>query len=77
MSNPFNNERSASHLARYHPPGRPDAAYWASDRHPKDQDASTCGRLGLRDLHQQLAEVLALEQAKERGRRVLQALGSQ
>jgi hypothetical protein len=25
---------------------------------------------GLRDLHQQLAEVLALEQAKERGRRV-------
>jgi hypothetical protein len=29
---------------------------------------------GLRDLHQQLAEVLALEQAKERGRRILQAL---
>jgi hypothetical protein len=29
---------------------------------------------GLRDLHQQLAEVLALEQAKERGRRILLAL---
>jgi hypothetical protein len=29
---------------------------------------------GLRDLHQQLAQVLALEQAKESGRRILQAL---
>ena len=33
-----------------------------------------CEAPGLRDLHQQLAEVLALEKAKERGRRVLQAL---
>ena len=57
--------------ARCHPrplphPGRPAAAYWPSDWHLEDQDASRYGRLGLLDLHQQLAEVLALEQAKSR-----------
>ena len=53
-------------LDRYHYPGRPAAAYWPSDWHLEGQDASRYGRLGLLDLHQQLAEVLALEQAKSR-----------
>src|SRR5215475_11852755 len=43
-------------------------------RRPPSQVLPKYGRLGLRDLHQQLAEVLALEQAKKRGRCVLQAL---
>jgi hypothetical protein len=42
---------------------------------PRSMDVRVAFDLpGSRDLHQQLAEVLALEQAKERGRRVLQAL---